>query len=100
MTAVAWPKVAIPTSARTEWERLIAALVGREPPCSDDAELWFSYRPDETEAACLGCLTCPAFTECDAYADAAHEQLGVWAGRDRTPPRATTEPNHESEVAS
>ncbi len=93
MTApgVAWPKVPpIPADALSQWRRLAAALIDREPCCSDDPELWFSRRPDEIEAACHRCLSCHAFVACRDYADAAHESLGVWGARDRTAHRSGT----------
>ena len=95
MTTAAWPKtLEIPSGARRQWRALREALAVSEPPCAADPELWHSRRPDEIAAACDACHHCPALRACGAYATAAHEQLGVSAGHDRTPPRATAHARH------
>ncbi len=87
-TSAVWPKVSpIPVAAVSQWRRLAAAVQHTEPPCSADPELWFSHHPDDTEAAVYGCTRCHALIPCGAYADAAGETSGVWAGRDREPCR-------------
>lgn len=84
MTAASWPALGIPPVAVPAWRALTASLEDREPCCSSDSHLWFSRRPDETEAACHRCHGCHALTACGEYAEAAHERAGVWAGHDRT----------------
>lgn len=75
--------VHVPRDAVETWEELQAALRGveRSVPCrvSRDPEVWWAHER-EHEAAAL-CVGCPVVAECDAYAVAAGEPWGVWAGR-------------------
>jgi len=91
MTAASWPRtLLVPADARRPWQELREALAVRSTPCAAAPELWHSRDPSDIAAASAACQTCHAFTPCGAYADAAGERLGVWAGRDRgrrpTPP--------------
>jgi hypothetical protein len=84
----------VPTAAQPAWERLSLALIDYEPPCSAHPDAWWSTDPADVQAACDACLTCHALAACAAYATAAHERSGVWAGRDRglrpRPPEETS----------
>lgn len=102
MTAVAGVDVPESTPVLTEAEqafrRLAARLdeladTGRTWPCRDRGELWFADDPDERAAAAELCAPCPAHDACGRYAAAARERHGVWAGKDRTPPRSRRKEN-------
>lgn len=73
----------IPASARPAWDRLTRALVDYEPPCSHDPDSWWATDPESVEVAVSGCRRCQVLRACGAYADAAGERYGVWAGTDR-----------------
>lgn len=89
----------IPPRAEHAWTALSAALErlsddGRRPVCAQAPDLWSTdaSAADRREAA-LACQWCPVLDFCAAYADAAKERYGVWAGVDRTArskPRTTT----------
>jgi len=81
--------LAIPAAAATAWRRLAAELADTVPPCAhpDRRAWWWSDRPELVEAAIYHCRACPLLPACSDYADAANEQHGVWAGRDRAAPR-------------
>lgn len=78
MTQLRVPKRALPA-----WDRLTLALLTYAPPCVTDPDRWWSYDPDDIEAAAHGCRGCRVLAECAAYADAADEPSGVWAGVNR-----------------
>lgn len=46
----------------------------------DDADWWFSYRPDEQAQALRVCADCPVAGECLAYAADTRQEYGVWGG--------------------
>lgn len=85
-----------PTEAEIAYARLSGRLTeladaGIDWPCRDSGDLWFADDVDERAAAAELCVTCPALAACARYADAADERHGVWAGKDRTPPRPRKE---------
>lgn len=57
--------------------------------CKGQGHLFFSEVPDDQDAAVLICAGCPVLAECNAYANQAGEQWGVWAGvlREKPAPR-------------
>ena len=79
----------IPVSAQPAYVALCAALDrmaehGRQPVCTTHPDDWSAdarlrARRDAAEA----CGHCPVLQLCAAYADAAEERHGVWAGIDR-----------------
>jgi WhiB family redox-sensing transcriptional regulator len=77
---------AIPEAARVEWQILAAALedAGTVPCREGDPEAWWPDRKHldapSTRAAVQGCWRCPAREACGAYALAADEREGIWAG--------------------
>ena len=89
MTAASWPKtLLVPADARRQWQALREALLAvQSTPCASDPDLWHSRNQSDIAAACDACHGCHAFTPCGAYADAAHEVIGVWSGRDRSSPQ-------------
>lgn len=62
---------------------LATAAERHRPPCRGRHE-WTSDDADDRAAAVEACGHCPHQDPCGAYARAAGEQHGVWAGRDRT----------------
>lgn len=78
------PASLIPAPALPHWHALRAAVNERGPvPCEGAVlpiETWYSNRAEDIELACLACQICPARAECAAYALAAGERHGVWAG--------------------
>lgn len=73
----------IPRDALPAWRELAAALARVRTPCQAAPDDWFG---GDVEAAVEACQSCPARVPCDRYATAAREGVGVWGGRDRTPP--------------
>lgn len=71
-------------SAMSAWRALSAALVEVAQPCAVNPDLWFGTTASEVQAAAEGCGRCPVLLECGAYADAAEERHGVWAGQCRS----------------
>ena len=65
----------------------LAELAGHRghTPCQLDANAWWSTDAEERATAARACTDCPVLGACAAYADAAQERHGVWAGLDRTP---------------
>ncbi len=92
MTAASWPRtLLIPPAAVSQWLALREALLSGSTPCADDPDVWHSRNPSDIAAASAACQTCHALAACAAYADAAHESSGVWAGHDRgLRPKETT----------
>lgn len=75
----------VPPAAAGPWLALRRALADRGPvPCSGSSALppdaWFSTAVDTVELVRLACRMCPANRECGAYALAARERDGIWAG--------------------
>lgn len=66
-----------------EFLELAAVLDERPVPCRTSPETWFADDLAERDLAIAACAHCPALTECRAYADAAGERHGIWAGVDR-----------------
>lgn len=58
----------VPTSALPAWEALNRALVGYQPPCQSNPDLWQSTNAEAVSAAADGCRQCHAVAECGAYA--------------------------------
>ncbi|GAB3603290.1 hypothetical protein GCM10027586_06250 [Kineococcus gypseus] len=79
-----------PSQADTEYRTLQDALddLDQLTPCQQEPELWFSDDRAERARAADACLDCPLFGPCGAYADAARERFGTWAGIDRQAPLA------------
>lgn len=75
----------VPEAALPEWDRLSRLLIDYQPPCTHKPEQWWSFDPDDIEAAVVGCYRCRVLAECGRYADAAGEPFGVWAGVNREP---------------
>lgn len=69
--------------AVTAWETLSRALTGYRPPCALHPDRWQSSDPNDVQAAASGCRHCQVLDECDKYATAARESVGVWAGVNR-----------------
>lgn len=67
---------------------LSQAITRHRPPCLGRPE-WTSDDPADRAAALEGCTHCPHQAPCGAYARAAREAHGVWAGTDRTWPPST-----------
>lgn len=63
--------------------KLTTATDQHRPPCRGRAEWTSEARSDRADAV-EGCSHCPHQQPCEAYAHAAGELHGVWAGRDRT----------------
>lgn len=87
----------VPEVARPAWEALGRALSDYWPPCTASPDRWQSVEADAVQAATQGCSRCHVLPLCDAYADAAHETAGTWAGVSREPPRQPTKPQGEDE---
>ncbi len=73
----------VPVEALPAWDRLTRALLDYQPPCASEPERWWSYDDESVEAAVTGCRRCRVLQLCGAYADAAKETHGIWAGTDR-----------------
>jgi transcription factor WhiB len=74
---------------------LQAAAVDHRPPCVADPRAWYAEDPETMAEAVRRCQDCPLLTPCGAYADAANEHWGVWAGVPRAatlPPRRPRRP--------
>lgn len=82
----------VPVVAWPAWESLHRALIDYQPPCTASPDLWQATDPDDVQAATQGCSRCHALAPCGAYADAARESTGVWAGVSREPPRKPAKP--------
>ena len=80
------PAWVIPPKALAEWLRLAAVLeeAGAVPCRTSDAEAWWPDRKQldgpAARMAVAACWRCPAREPCGAYALAAGEREGIWAG--------------------
>lgn len=77
-----WPAWQVPAAALPQWVALVAALLelGQEPWCANDAEKWWSRRPEDVDDAVAVCRLCPVMDACRSFAVAAGEREGVWGG--------------------
>ena len=71
------------------WRALVNELIqldslGIRTPCDQDPSAFTGDDLDRRQAAAKACGLCPVRQRCADFADANHEHLGVWGGRDRT----------------
>jgi len=77
----------LPEDAQRLHLELTAAAEQQRSPCRGRDE-WTSEDAADRAAALEACSHCPLQAPCAAYARAADERHGVWAGLDRSDPNA------------
>lgn len=82
------PDAFIRPEARPAWQDLCAALEvasqhGIYVPCQEDPVAFQGDDPGVRFVAARACAVCPIHRQCDTFAKANHERVGVWGGRDR-----------------